>query len=343
MSPAGHFGFFLVLTAGVFQGTFLLPMKYIRRWEWENSWLGFSSAAYLLFPWALALITVPHLKSALLATDSAAIWRTFLFGLGWGLGALLMGLGVDCVGLALGFAVVLGLAASAGTLIPLLVLAPERLHQPGGGLVILGLVIMLLGISVCCWAGQTKEAYLLGSGGKGQTAPRKSYSLGLGLCILSGVLSSCGNLGFAFGSAIRVSAFSHGAREEFASNLLWAVITVPLFVCNAAYCFYLLLRRKTLGNFCLSGNTRSYVLVAAMGFLWLGGMVLYGIGANQLGRLGPSLSWSILVSSIVLVANVWGIWTGEWRGSGRKPMRIMVAGLALLIVAIFTIGYSGTP
>jgi len=340
VTNTGGFGILLVLVAGIFQGTFLLPMKYIRKWEWENSWLGFSSSAYLLLPWALALLTVPHLKSALSATNSAAISRTFLLGLGWGVGALLMGLGVDYVGLALGFAVVLGLAASVGTMIPLLVLAPEKFHGPGRGVMILGLVIMLLGISVCSWAGKVKEDHLQGSERKDKTASQRSYCVGLGLCILSGILSSCGNLGFAFGSALRVSALSHGAREQYASNLLWAVLTVPLFLCNATYCFYLLFRRKTLGNFGLPGTTHGYSLVSLMGVLWLGGMVLYGLGADQLGSLGPSLGWSILVSSIVLVANAWGIWTGEWEGSGRKPMRIMIVGLAFLVVAIFTIGYS---
>lgn len=341
MSEAG-FGTLLVLGAGAFQGTFLVPMKYIRRWEWENSWLGFSSTAYLLFPWALAVFTIPHLGSALLAADPSAIESTFLLGLGWGCGALLMGLGVEYIGLALGFAIVLGLAASAGTLIPMLVLTPERLHQPGGGLTILGMVIMLSGISICSWAGNIKEARLRSAGQADHAASGRRYRVGLGLCILAGILSSCGNLGFAFGSAIRVSALLHGAREQFASNLLWAVITLPLFLCNAAYCFYRLFRRNTLGKFRSPGSARAYSLVAVMGFLWLGGMVLYGIGANQMGRLGPSVGWSVLISSIVLVANAWGVWTGEWKGSGRKPMRIMVVGLALLIVAIFTIGYGGT-
>lgn len=342
MTKAGGSGILLVLLAGIFQGTFLLPMKYIRKWDWENSWLGFSSAAYLVFPWALALLTVPHLRSALSAIDSSAVSRTFLLGLGWGVGALFMGLGVDYVGLALGFAVVLGLAASVGTLIPLLVLTPERFHRPGSGVMILGLVIMLLGISVCSWAGKVKESHLPGYERKDKTFSQRSYFVGLGLCILSGILSSCGNLGFAFGSAIRVSALAHGAREQYASNLLWAVLSVPLFLCNTSYCLYLLFRRKTFRNFGLPGSTHYYLLVSLMGVFWLGGMVLYGLGADQLGSLGASLGWSILVSSVVLVANVWGIWTGEWKGSGRKAMQIMIAGLTLLVVAIFTIGYSST-
>jgi L-rhamnose-H+ transport protein len=314
-------------------------MKFTPRWNWENSWLGFSSAAYLVFPWAWAALTVPHLKSSISQAEPGALGRTFLFGLGWGLGALLMGLGVDHVGLAVGFAIVLGLAASMGTLIPLLMLTPEKLYGPGGTFIILGMVIMLAGIFLCSWAGKVKESKSIESG-QGRKAASGSYGLGLTLCILSGVLSSCGNLGFAFGSAITASAVRHGAAEGSAPNLLWAVITLPLFACNASYCAYLLERRRSFHKFLQWRSASHYLLAALMGALWLGGMVFYGIGANRLGRLGPSIGWSILMSSVVIVANVWGIATGEWRGSGRKPVRLMIAGLALLVAAIFTIGYS---
>lgn len=335
-------GTLIVLVAGFFQGTFLVPMKYMPRWDWENTWLGFSSTAYLLFPWLLAALTIPHLRNAVLQTDPAAIGRTILFGLGWGLGALLMGLGVDYVGLALGFAIVLGLAASIGTLIPLLVLTPEKLHRPGGALILLGIMVMLLGISICSWAGKLKENKSRTAEEDKSAPSKKSYSVGLALCVLSGVLSSCGSLGFAFGSTLTSSALQHGAGEKFAPNLLWAVITLPVFVCNASYCAYLLVRRKSSGRFLQPNSGSHFALAALMGALWLMGMVFYGIGANKLGRLGPSIGWSILMSSVVIVANVWGLFTGEWKQSGGTPVRFMMGGLTLLLAAIFIIGYSNS-
>ncbi len=75
-----------------------------------------------------------------------------------------------------------------------------------------------------------------------------------------------------------------------------------------------------------------------MGAMWLIGMVLYGIGARQIGHLGPSIGWSIMMSLVVIVANLWGILTGEWKGTGEKPARIMMLGLVILVIAIFVIG-----
>ena len=68
--------------------------------------------------------------------------------------------------------------------------------------------------------------------------------------------------------------------------------------------------------------------------------IIYGAGANKLGRIGPSIGWAALMASVVIVANLWGFLTGEWRGTGTRPVRTMSAGLFVLLVAIFIIGLS---
>ena len=48
-------GLSLTLLAGLFSGNCMLPMKFARRWQWENVWLVFSIVSLLILPWALAL------------------------------------------------------------------------------------------------------------------------------------------------------------------------------------------------------------------------------------------------------------------------------------------------
>src|SRR5258705_1615631 len=101
-------GIMWVLIAGLLEGTFMLPTKYAKRWEWENTWLSFSCMGYLFLPWAIALLTVPKLKEIVAETSNPTLIRTFLFGVGWGLGALTFGLGIDYLGMALGIAIIMG-------------------------------------------------------------------------------------------------------------------------------------------------------------------------------------------------------------------------------------------
>jgi L-rhamnose-H+ transport protein len=338
MTEGAVSGIILILVAGFLQGTFMLPIKYARRWEWENTWLGFSLSAYLVFPWLVALLTVPHLKEVFASTSGVTLVRTFLWGLGWGLGGLLFGLGVNYVGLALGFAIVIGLTAALGTLIPLLWVAGVDLASKQGTLIIAGVVAALVGIAVCSWAGKLRESASAKNQKAAEASPSRSFGLGLFLCVLSGILCPCGNFGFAFGSEITSIAARTGTAAQYASYPLWALLAFPPFICNGVFCLFLLARKQTFPRFLLPGTGRNFLLAASMGAMWLGGMLLYGMGAIKLGSMGSSIGWAIVMSLMVIVANLWGLLTGEWRGVGRKPLQTMCAGLAILVVAMFMVG-----
>ena len=131
-SGSAAVGLILLIIAGAMNGSFTLPMKYTKKWAWENTWLGFASSAYLVWPWLLAFATLPHLGAVFATTSLRSLVLVEVFGLAWGLGALTFGLGVDILGIGLGFTIILGLAASAGTLIPLAVLFPAKLLQAPG-------------------------------------------------------------------------------------------------------------------------------------------------------------------------------------------------------------------
>lgn len=325
-------GYLLVVAAGMLQGSFMVPMKFTRRWAWENTWLGFSTTAYLIWPWLLAWATLPHLHTVLASTSLRSLVRVELFGLGWGLGALTFGLGVDLLGMGLGFTIILGLAASAGTLIPLGVLYPRKLLQPPGFLTLAALFLVLGGIALCSWAGKLREGR--------QVTAKKSFGLGLVVCIASGFLSSSGNLGFAFGGEVVQRALEQGAASSMAGNALWALITIPLFFVNAAYCSWLLKSRKTGGRFFEPGTKLYWILAAAMGLLWIAGFVCYAPGARMLGPLGPSVGWAIMLSVMVITANLGGFFTGEWKDAPRKAHAFLLSGVIALLVAIGVVGYA---
>ncbi|TAM83327.1 MAG: hypothetical protein EPN47_04240 [Acidobacteria bacterium] len=326
----------LLLAAGFFQGSFMLPMKFTRRWAWENTWLVFSATAYLIWPWSLALLTVPHLGLVFGATGVRSLVLIGLFGVGWGLGALTFGLGVDMLGLALGFTVIIGVAASAGTLIPMIVLSPDRLWGRAGLLISVALLLVLTGVAICSWAGKLRDA---GRDSAGQV-PRRSFAVGLMVCIASGLLSACGNLGFAFGSEVIQKALAYGASDVMAGNSLWALITVPLFVCNAGYCGWLLKRRGTVKLFFDPRTWRHWFLGSLMGALWIAGFACYAPGTRRLGSLGTSVGWAMMMAMMIITANVWGYLTGEWKQASLSARRLLLSGVGVLIVAVGVAGFA---
>jgi L-rhamnose-H+ transport protein len=247
-------------------------------------------------------------------------------------------LGVDYLGMALGFAIIIGLAASIGTLVPLLVLSSVDLASPRGMTILTGIVVVLVGVALCSWAGKLREDMSPKAPGQVKPPGKKSYVLGLFVCILSGVLSCCGNLAFAFGSEMSTVAIKWGADPQYAANPLWALLTFPMLICNLVLCAYLFARHHSLPKFLTPGTGHNYLLAVSMGAMWLAGFILYGMGATRMGKLGSSVGWALVMSSMVLVANLWGLTTGEWRQAGSKPKQVMTAGLVILVLAMFLVG-----
>jgi len=95
-------GFLIVIFSGVSNGSFAVPMKRMRGWAWEHSWLVWALSALVIVPLAAALSTIPRLWEVYTATSWNSIGLTALFGFLWGISAIMFGLGIDRMGLTIG-------------------------------------------------------------------------------------------------------------------------------------------------------------------------------------------------------------------------------------------------
>jgi L-rhamnose-H+ transport protein len=338
-------GLAATLLSGILQGTMLAPMKHLRQWQWENTWLAFAVFAYLLLPWIFAWATIPHLLAVFGASHCGVLFRTAVFGLGWGCAAVLFGLGIRAVGLGLGYAIILGLGTSVGSLVPLATLHRNQLWTGPGLGTMAGIALLILSVMLFALAGKKRETTLQESQGKAPDVDARSrgsgprFVTGLIICILCGVLNPLLNFALAYGAEIQLNALRLGANPSSAANAIWVVVANAGFIPNLIYCSHLLNVKSTWRLF---GKRRPahWILVAGMGFMWICGTVLYGVGANRLGPLGPVIGWPLLMCSMVLTATFWGFYSGEWTGVRGCPIRLMALGLCLLVGAIVVLGAS---
>src|ERR1700733_8055357 len=138
-------GFLLVLLAAFLQGTFVLPMTMVKGWSWEHTWATFSLLGMFVFNWIIIVLLVPNIFAVYAAAPGHDLAVLALFGTGWGLGAVLFGLGMERLGMALGYPIIMGLIAGLGALIPLLVFSPPIPFAPKA-LVLLGTALVIFGI-----------------------------------------------------------------------------------------------------------------------------------------------------------------------------------------------------
>jgi L-rhamnose-H+ transport protein len=241
------------------------------------------------------------------------------------------------LGVALGQSLALGTCAAFGTLIPA-VMNGGKLFSGSGLILLLGVCITLMGIAVIGYAGSLRSK---GMSKEEQFAAVKDFALkkGLLIALLAGVMSACFSLGLNAGAPIKAAAIAAGAKELFALNPVILLVTTGGFLTNCIYCVYQNIRNKT-GKyyFNVSGETlcNNLLFCALAGILWY--LQFFGLGIGQTflkeNPVMIAFSWSILMSLNVLFSNVWGILLKEWKGAGRKTIRVLVLGMLLLVFSL---------
>jgi len=326
--------FALVIMASFFQGTFGLGMRKITPLAWEAWWLIYAAVGMVVAPCVWASVDVPNLWAAIGGADASSVALAALFGFLWGVGGILFGLSVSYVGISLTYGIVMGLAGSMGSLVPLV--QGQGLGSPAAPYVLAGVATMIAGVAVIARAGMRRDQV---AEIQGVTRGRQ-FRVGLVIAVLSGVLSALLNVGFANAAPVARAAEAGGANSRNASLAAWVVVLGGAFLMNAGYCVFLLLRQRHWRAPHSAGSSWTAAGWAVLtGLLWFAALGVYGQGASLMGSLGPVIGWPILLGLALIISNLWAIQAGEWKGA-PAPMRLMFAGVAILIAACMLLGYS---
>lgn len=332
-------GIILALIAGALNGSFAAPTKYTTRWKWENVWALWAVTAFLIVPWIIALATVPNLLGVYADAGSGPLGILIAFGAGYGVAAACFGLGVAALGIALNFAIALGISTAVGSLLPLLTQHREQAFTTRGFIIMAGIAITLAGIAVCAMAGKARER---ATKPDQSGAPKDSFGKGLTFAIIAGIGSPFLNFGLAYGDAVLKSAAAHGAGPASQSNAIWPPVLTATLVPYLIYCASLWRKNRSFGLFFARGTASYWVLGALMGVLWMGSIALFGTASATMKGMGPVLGWPLFMSAIIITSNIWGFGGGEWRGVARSTVNVMVAGMLLLIAGFIVLAYSSS-
>lgn len=328
-------GISAVILAAILQGVFLLPMSRTRNWAWEHIWMAFSLAGMLTFNWALTLISLatPTMIYASVPRQELAVLAGF--GIAWGVGAVLFGLGMNLLGLTLGYPLIMGLNASVGTFVPLLWLYGKSMFAGRRLFIAAGTVVAIAGIVACSVAGARRESAVPRSKGASHTR----FLAGLMIAVASGVLSCLPNIGLAFGANTLRVAHSLGASPAFAGNAVWLIFFTFGGLVNVLYCCWLMVRHKNLGALFAANNVANWWWAVAMGAMWIGSFYLYGIGVALMGTGGSTIGWPLLVSISIGVGVLGGLGRGEWSQAPSDAKTLLWGGLALIMLAVLIIPF----
>ena len=326
--------FLLVIIASFFQGSFGLGMKYMEPLKWEAWWIIHVTIAMIILPIAWAIMVVPNLFEVIGNAPNNAVFFGMFFGFLWGVGGILFGKSVPYIGLSLTYGIVMGLAASVGSIIPLLQVE-DTFSNPATKYVIIAVVIMLVGVALTAKAGIERDKLI------GDTNDPSNMSKGIMIAVSCGVLSALLNVGFANATPVALEAEKMGALIRNSSLAAWVVVLMGAFLMNLGYALLLLFKNNSWDSFKVPAAGNAYKWAILAGLFWFAALGIYGQGSALMGTMGPIIGWPMLLGLSLIISNIWALRSGEWKDA-KKPFQLMLVGLGIIIFASVLLGYSNT-
>jgi L-rhamnose-H+ transport protein len=334
------FGISMGILAGLVNGIYLIPMRYVRRWAWENTWLVFTVLSTFVFPWVAGFVTLPSLMSVFRASPWSYLLPGVIAGLVWGIAQVMYGLACGMVGIAIGSTVISCAAVISGTLGPIFVYAPGKFFGPSGLALCLALALIVAGIYFYGKAGVGREKETRTKKGAPVQIVQGAMRTGLTICLICGVLGTVFVYGGKSSTSLLAASAAAGASPLVAIYLTYIVIFNAGTIPGLIYTLYRLARNRTFPNYASAGAVLpNLILVTIMALLWYAGLLLYAAASQEMGRLGPSIAFALFSSDSILFANLSGWLAGEWRGSSRATIQRALKGMALIVAAVLIVAF----
>ena len=350
-------GFSLIFFSAVAGGAFALPLRLRKRFEVENTMLVAFGFATLIFPLIFVSIFVPTWTQAIANASAGTILWVMFWGACWGLGGVFMALAVASIGMSIPYATVMGISTVVGSMIPL---SRRWGEVPGDAKIwtLIGVVITLVGVALCGRAGFLRER---GTGEQTTEGKKnvKIFLIGVLFCVISGFLSAGANIGFDFGGPIaenatellkqKLAVDDLGYRGPLCSLVAWMPMWWGGYIAMICVFGTKLFKNKTLVNYTGPGASRDLVLAICMGLLHYLAQAPYGVGAFFLnshgdgnGKLGTTVGWVLSIASSLVVANLLGTLTGEWKKASSNAKIVLVISIIIVIISMVVLAYANS-
>jgi L-rhamnose-H+ transport protein len=319
--------------------SFYAPIEKVNKWSWETTWAVAGFFSWILLPIGVSLLLLPHFHAFYAAEPASLLLRVALFGAMWGVGNVSYGLTMRHLGMSLGIGVAIGVTLVVGTLVPPLLhgQGAQLFKTHSGLLTMAGVAVALLGVAIVSYAGHLKEIEL------GAGVREFNVLLGLALAVLCGIFSSGFSFGLDAATPLRDAALALGIRPLYARLPSYVLIMGGGAAVNFAYCFVRLAFLKKLS---LRADLRqpsatllrNGLLAASGGIMWYLQFFFYAWGEANIPQRLSYVNWMLHMSIYVLCGGLVGLALGEWKGISSRPVRLLWAGVLVIIAAANLVG-----
>ncbi len=319
--------------------SFYAPIEKVKKWSWETTWVVAGFFSWILLPIGMACLLLPHFFAFYAAQPAGLLLKVALFGAMWGVGNVSYGLTMRYLGMSLGIGVAIGVTLVVGTLVPPMLHGQfvAKFASRSGAWSMAGILLALVGVAIVSYAGHQKEKQ------EGAEVKEFNVMLGLSVAVLCGIFSAGFSFALDAAAPMRIAALKAGVSPLYARLPSYVIIMGAGAIINGLYCFTRLAFKKDISlraDLAQPAGTlvKNGAMAAAGGIMWYLQMFFYSWGAANIPvRLGY-LNWMLHMSFYVLWGGVIGLAMGEWKGAGKRPLRLLWCGILTIIAAANLVG-----
>jgi L-rhamnose-H+ transport protein len=319
--------------------SFYAPIEKVKKWSWETTWAVAGFFSWILLPIGVSLILLPDFRGFYAAQPAHLLLRIALFGAMWGVGNVSYGLTMRHLGMSLGIGVAIGVTLVVGTLVPPMLHGQffAKFASRSGLWSTAGIVVALIGVAIVSYAGHQKEEQL------GSEVKEFNVMLGLALAVMCGIFSAGFSFGLDAATPLRAAALQLGISPLYARLPSYVLIMGGGAIVNMTYCFVRLAFKKDISlraDLKQPGATlmKNGAMAAAGGIMWYLQFFFYSWGEANIPARLDYVNWMLHMSLYVLCGGLVGLALGEWMGVGSRPIRILWAGILVIIAAANLVG-----
>lgn len=310
----------LCALSGILLGSWTIFMRKSEPHQFENFFIVFVTIlSFLFIAYCIFFTGIRQFNQEIHNASVQAWFWIALGGIGWGIGQILFGYGITMLGLALGYAIMIGVSMLIGTFVTMFFMGgiPQTAPRIVYLYATLGVVISLGGVILSAWAGQIKSSKL----------KIKNFPKGLLVCVASGSIGSLFALSYA------------GATKKAPGFLTtWPTMAVIVFIYWFVQFIFLAGRIYKLKSWELfSRDTRKYFLLPFISAVFFALALVFNFEATD--KVGISLAYPMMMGIQIFAGNVWSfVMFKEWIHAPKRAVNRQYLGLFLLLIASVLIG-----
>lgn len=308
---------FLIIIAGIMNGSFVIPLRYLQHISEERAWFYYSIIGIFILPWVFLLSFLPNIIHIYIRLHIFSLMLILVSGFIFGGAQICFSQAIKKIGFPLAFPINIGVGIILGSMF--FVFFNHALFSRHGFVVVLSVSCVLLGLCLSYFSG--KRTCLSAHG--------KHYYIGWLLSFLAGIAGGFQNISFitvAFYSKI----FFVGLNSFWVWPLFLSAASIPMilgfYVKSDRNRFYQM--KEPINKFSIFKN---FFLIMVMSLCFTGSLWFYSLGMQNLSGNDVIIGWPIFMTFIILTSQFWGVIC--------KESKFSFFGFIFLLVAVLLLGF----